>query len=334
MKRAIFLCAILAASAVVLTAQQNGQANSPYQGVSTPPPNDTITDEAPPQPAPPAKAQTPPAAKPSPDHYPAPAAATERQQQTAPPDRTPPDFITSANGDGTDAGLVEPPTESQAEADAASPRSPVTTAHVYASDSDGDIVHPQPMPRGELGSGTRIRVSLMNDLASSMNQAGDTFRSRVMLDVLEDGSVMIPAGSEIDGTVTHVSSGQGLGSDGSMMLRPEKVILPDGTRFGIYAMLAATPGSHTHVDREGEITPGLQVKRDSAWYGGGVGAGAVTGAIVAGPAGALAGTVIGAAAVTVHLLVSHPQAKLDSGSILDFTLTQPLDLVPATQKGN
>jgi hypothetical protein len=332
MKRAIFLCAILAASTVVLRAQQTSQSNGQYQGVSTPPPNDTITDEAPPQASPPAKAQTPPPAKPSPDHYSTPAAAAQAQQQAAPPDRTPPDFITSANGDGTDAGLVEPPAGSQ---DAAPPaHSPIMTAHVYASDADGDIVHPQPLPPGELGIGTRIRVSLMNDLASSTNQAGDTFRSRVMLDVLEDGSMMIPAGSEIDGTVAHVSSGQGLGSDGSMMLRPERVILPDGTRYQIYATLAATPGSHTRVGREGDITPGLQVKRDSTWYGAGVGGGAATGAILGGPAGALAGTVIGAAAVTVHLLVSHPQAKLDSGSILDFTLTQPLDLVPATQKGN
>jgi hypothetical protein len=334
MKRAIFLCAILAASTAILTAQQTSQSNSPYEGVSTPPPNDTITDEVPQQPAAPPKAQTAPTSKPSPDHYAA-AKTTgppQAQEETAPAGRTPPDFITSANGDGTDAGIVEPPAGSQ---EAAAPgRPPMMTAHVYASDPDGDIVHPQPLPPGELGSGTRIRVSLLNDLSSGINQSGDTFRSRVMLDVLQDGSVMIPAGSEIDGSLTHASSGQGLGSDGSMMLRPERVILPDGTRYQIYAMLAATPGSHTRVGREGEITPGLQVKRDSTWYGAGVGGGAITGAVLGGPAGALAGTLVGAAAVTVHLLVSHPQAKLDSGSVLDFTLTQPLDLVPVTQKGN
>lgn len=334
MKPAIFLCAILAASTAVLTAQQTSQPNNPYEGVSTPPPNDTITDEVPQPPAPPAKAQTAPAAKPSPDHYaaPKPTGPAQAQQESAPADRTPPDFITSASGDGTDAGLVEPPAGS--EQAAAGARTPATTAHLYASDPDGDIVHPQPLPPGELGPGTRIRVSLLNGLASGINEAGDSFRSRVMLDVLQDGSVMIPMGSEIDGTVAHVSRGQGLGSDGSMMLRPEKVILPDGTRYQIYAMVAGAPGSKTRVGREGDITPGLQVKRDSTWYGAGVGGGAVTGAILGGPAGALAGTLVGAAAVTVHLLVSHPQAKLDSGSILDFTLTQPLHLVPVTQKGN
>ena len=55
----------------------------------------------------------------------------------------------------------------------------------------------------------------------------------------------------------------------------------------------------------------------------------ITGAILGGPAGALAGTIIGAGAVTTHLLISHPQATLEPGTVLFFTLTQPLNLVAA-----
>jgi hypothetical protein len=60
----------------------------------------------------------------------------------------------------------------------------------------------------------------------------------------------------------------------------------------------------------------------------------VTGAILGGPVGALAGTLVGAGLVTVHLLVSHPQAKLEPGADLVFTLTEPLDLVPAVVSRN
>ena len=331
MKRAIFVCAILAVSTLILRAQQPSQAN-PYAGVSTPPPNDVITDEAPPQAKPPAKH----IAKPSPDHYAAAKttapvhAATE---ESAPAHRVPPDFITSANGDGTDAGFVEPVPAPASEAAAPQPaRSPETVARLYASDTDGDIVHPQPLPPGELGTGTIIRVRLLNDLASGINQPGDTFRGGVTQDVLEDGSVMIPMGSEIEGRVVRVSTGHGLGSDGSMMLRPETVILPDGTRYHMYATVSGTPDTNNRVGPEGNITPGLQVKRDSIAYGAGVGAGAATGAILGGPAGAIAGSLIGAAAITVHLLTSHPQASLHSGAMLEFTLTEPLHLVPVTEK--
>lgn len=333
MKRAIFLCAILAASVATLGAQQSSQSD-PYQGVSTPPPNDTITDEAPPEPPPPAAHP----AKPSPDHYAAPAStatapAQPPAQEPARANQVPPDFINSASSDGTDAGIVEPPASTEPTTAARPAGSPPMNSRLYASDPDGDIVHPQGPAPGVLGAGTLIRVRMLNDLASGINQPGDKFRSAVIQNVFEDGTIVIPAGSEIDGRVAHVSSGEGLGSDGSMTLRPETVILPDGSRYQIYAMVSATPASHNRVGSEGEITPGMQLKRDSISYGAGVGAGAATGAIVGGPVGALAGSLIGAAAVTVHLLTSHPQANINEGAPVEFTLTQPLKLVPAEQKG-
>ena len=68
------------------------------------------------------------------------------------------------------------------------------------------------------------------------------------------------------------------------------------------------------------MTPGSRLKKDGIEYGGAVGAGAVTGAILGGPGGALAGTIIGAGVITAHLLISHPQATLDNGTVLLFTL--------------
>jgi hypothetical protein len=71
------------------------------------------------------------------------------------------------------------------------------------------------------------------------------------------------------------------------------------------------------------------MRRDEVEYGGAVGAGVVTGAILGGPAGAVTGGLIGAGAITVHMMVSHPQATLEVGAPLLFTLTEPLDLVPS-----
>ena len=112
------------------------------------------------------------------------------------------------------------------------------------------------------------------------------------------------------------------------------VQLPNGTRFRLHADVTGTPGSRTRVVGEGTIKADSRLKKDGIEYGGAVGAGAITGAIVAGPAGALAGTLIGAGAITVHLLVSHPQATLDPGTTLMFMLTDPLYLAPDTANGN
>jgi hypothetical protein len=62
-----------------------------------------------------------------------------------------------------------------------------------------------------------------------------------------------------------------------------------------------------------------------------VGAGATTGAILGGPVGALTGGLIGAGVVTAHLLISHPQATLETGTVIVFTLSEPLSMVPATR---
>jgi hypothetical protein len=131
----------------------------------------------------------------------------------------------------------------------------------------------------------------------------------------------------------EVSSGH-LAGHGTMRLNPESVVLPNGTRFRLHAEVSSTPGSNTRVAGEGIIQPGSRLKRDGIEYGGAVGAGAVTGAIVAGPVGALTGSLIGAGAITVHLLVNHPQATLESGTSLVFVLTDRLYLAPETLSGN
>jgi hypothetical protein len=155
----------------------------------------------------------------------------------------------------------------------------------------------------------------------------------VASDVIENGQVLIPAGAEIEGHVVDVSSGH-TGGHGSMRLRPETVIMADGSRFNLSAYVAGAPGAHARMDREGSIGADSRIKRNSIEYGGAVGTGAVTGAVLGGPAGALAGTIIGASAVTIHLLVSHPQARLEPGTVLLFTLTQPLNLVANNAAAN
>jgi hypothetical protein len=119
-----------------------------------------------------------------------------------------------------------------------------------------------------------------------------------------------------------------------MRLLPETVILPDGTRYRLHAETTGTPGSRTRVGSEGAITPDSRLKRDGIEYGGAVGAGAATGAVLGGPVGALTGSLVGAGVVTARLLVSHPQATLEAGTTLLFTLTEPLSLVPSGKNGN
>ena len=315
MNRKILVSALFAAAAAMLAAQSS---QSSYQGTSNPPPDDTIVNSEPPQPAP------PPAAKPSAAQYAAPAPApTQPQTQPAAPVQAQAQ-LSSNEVDGTDDGIVQVASEpSQPGAQ------PQLNQRDAANDPDGDIVHPA-FVAGQVAQGTEIRARLLDRLSTAMSQNGDTFRATVASDVYQGDQVLIPAGAEIDGTVVQVSGGR-VGGHGSMLLRPETVVLPDGSRYRLYAQTADAPGTNTRIGAEGAINPGSRLKKDGIEYGGAVGVGAITGAIVAGPVGALAGTLIGAGAITVHLLVDHPQATLEPGTVLMFSLTEPLNLAPTTQ---
>ena len=210
------------------------------------------------------------------------------------------------------------------------PTSPVPSyAPTAVTDPDGDIVHPRPARPGELMEGATIRVRLMDRLSSSDSEKGEPFHGQVAYDVLQDGKVLIPAGSGIEGRITAASSGH-FGGHGSLHLKPEAVILPDGSRYQLHAETTGTTGTKTRMGSEGSINPGSRAKKDGIEYGAVVGTGAVTGAVLGGPVGALTGSLIGAGVVTTHLMVDHPQATLEPGAILLFTLTEPMNLMPAT----
>lgn len=302
MNRPILVCALFAVAAAALAAQEASQS-SPYEGTSTPPADDTITTSVAEQPKPPAG--KPLTAQPAP----APVDPAQPAAPAAPVD--------SANSDD---GIVQ--------VDSAAPKPPAGRA--VEPDPDGDIVHPRPPRSGELGEGTTIRVRLLDRLSTASAEKGETFRSRVASDVYQGDRVIIPVGSEIDGRVVDVSMGHA-GGHGSMRLRPDTIQLPNGNRFRLHAEITGTPGSHTRIGAENAVVPDSRAKRDAVEYGGVVGGGAVTGAVMGGPVGALAGSLVGAGVVTAHLLANHPQATLETGTVLLFTLTEPLDLVPETQ---
>ena len=302
-------CAPLARTQQIFGSQQ-ANGSDPYQGVSHPPSDDTILVNEAPRPKPPAA--HPFVTQPAPQSAAATSSAdlgradgrTLPQPSSADPSANLPG---SDNDNGVGSALVQPATPTAQDNPGLSGRTTAdalaSNAALYAADPDGDIVHPRPARHGELIEGSILRVHLLERLSTAFNEKGESFRTALAADVLQDGQVLMPAGTEIDGHIAESSRGT-VGGHGVLRLRPETVILPDS-----------------------------RVKRGSFEYGGAVGAGATTGAIVAGPVGALTGGLIGAGVVTAHLLISHPQATLEVGTTLTFTLTEPLSLVPARNSG-
>jgi hypothetical protein len=286
-------------------AQQAAQSS--YQGVSNPPTNDAIvTSQDEPAPAPPAK--------PSPS---VPAA------QATPPATNP----APAPVSNPDEGIVTSLPPASAAASAPVPTATLETRSSY--NPDADIVGYVPSPGNELAEGTNIRARLMDTLSTRETNSGTAFKAQVATDVYKNGRVIIPAGSELRGRVVSVTQGHHFGPSATLRLRPDTVILPDGTAYHLYGQVIDSKAPHTRTDSEGGIQPSSQLKKDAIEYGAGAGTGAIVGAKFAGVHGAVVGSLVGAGIITVHLLMQHPEiAEVPRGSIVTFSLTEPMDLMP------
>jgi len=299
-------------------AQQATNAD-PYTGVSQPPPDSTITASPDAQPTP------PPAAKPSPAVPAAaapattPAAAPADPATAAPPESP---AAPAAAASNPDYGIV---TSIPAQSSPAAPGASLQTR----PGPDDDIVTSVPSSPNDLAEGTNIRVRLTERLSTRDASVGAPFKGEVARDVYKDGRVIIPAGSELRGRVIGVSQGHHLGPAATLRLRPDVVILPDGTAYHLYGQVAGSEAPGTRTDSEGGIQPRSHLVKDAAEYGVGAGTGAIIGGYAAGPGGALAGTLIGAGVVTAHLLMQHPSAAVvPAGSIVVFSLTEPMAMTP------
>lgn len=308
---------IAAIAAPAAIAQQQSSASDQYQGVSQPPPDDSIVAN---QDA--ATEASPSEAKPKPS----PAVPVSQPSTAASPSTTSSSIRNDSSYDNTDFGIVTVPA-SQAPVVPAPAEGAVLHTR-QTQDPDADIVTNK-VSRNELPAGTEIRVRIADSLSTAETAVDSPFSGRIMLDVLHSGSVIIPAGSTLRGRVVQVSQGHHFGSPATLRLRPDVVILPDGTAYHLDAEVVDSEAKGTRTGSEGEIQPSSHVLKNSVLYGAGVGTGAVVGGVLGGPPGLLVGSVVGAGLVTTHILLQHPDtAVVPAGSEIIFGLNEPLTLVP------
>ncbi len=284
-RKAVGLALVFAGLSAPVWAQQNS-------GVAHPPADDPIvaqdeTQEIPTQ-------EVPAAAKPA-EQVPASKSSPAVPTQAAAP-------ASAAN----DYGVITQTTDQiNAERARTVDASPGVKLVPRPENPDYGVVSVVPAPSNELAEGTNIKVRLMEALSTDRAQTGEPFRAQVASDVFKEGRIVIPAGSELRGRVVEVEQGHRLRNHATLRLRPDAVILPDGTAYHLYAQAIASSEPGTKTDAEGGIQPKAHVAKDLAEYGGGAGGGAITGAILGGPVGAGAGALVGAGVVTTHLLLQN-----------------------------
>ena len=205
-----------------------------------------------------------------------------------------------------------------AEEPAGQPETPVPPAEVAQVRTPPPVAQPKPKPAPivvRVPAGTLISVELMDELSSGVNLPGDTFRSRVVEDVVYDGYVVVPAGSTIVGAVDEVKSAKNkkIGGRAKLLLSFEQIELGTGN----VAMTAWV----THKGKS-------ETPKDAATIGGAAVLGAIIGHQVSDDdKGTAIGAVVGGAAGTA--IAAHTDGKevtVPAGSVASLELGAPIDV--------
>ena len=190
-----------------------------------------------------------------------------------------------------------------------------------------------------LPAGTAIYFKLEQPVSTRRNKVGDTFLARVSKPVVVQGQTVIAAGASLSGIVVNVSEPRRIAGHSSIRLRPESVIMPDGSELTINAAVVDTSDPRRYrVDDEGRIR-GPEVKTlDKAEGVALAGTGAIAGTIIAGPEGLLIGAASGLAATGGHMLAKRHEMILPKGAEIIVELStaassSPAVVVAAAAKG-
>lgn len=175
-------------------------------------------------------------------------------------------------------------------------------------------------------AGTTISMKLETPIATYVTKVGDQFSGRVTQPVTVNGMTVVPVGATVQGQVTRLKEQRRYKGRPEIDLRPETIVMPDGRRYAIHAVMVETDQSHLDVDDEGRVKGPGHENSDIRNAAIGTGAGLTVGALAGGGSGALWGTAVGASASAVYWLVKKRGTEIPAGSELKMELSRAVEL--------
>jgi len=183
-------------------------------------------------------------------------------------------------------------------------------------------------------AGTHLPLILQNTVNTKNAAVGTPLYFETTYPLVVENRILIPAGSYVRGTLTHVKRPGRVRGRGELHVRFDELTLPNGYTVNLTASLANAGASQgEEVDREeGGIKSDTTKGEDIGTVATAGGAGAGIGAIAARGGGK--GTAIGAAAgaaagLAAVLLTRGRELELPRGTTVDIVFDRALELDPA-----
>jgi len=161
--------------------------------------------------------------------------------------------------------------------------------------------------------GTALSGHLENTVATDKSHVGDPVLVRTSRAVIIDQRALVPAGSAVHGTVTHVRAAGRMKGAAELTIRFTELVLPDGLAYPV-----TCEPLRLVVKGDGKET--------AAEIGGGAAIGGLLGGAIGGGDDVLGGAAIGAAVGTgVAAATPGEQIVLPAGKSLMLRLSAPVE---------
>jgi len=223
-----------------------------------------------------------------------------------------------------------PPAEPAAAAPAAGEPGPAPAAAASPAPSPAPAVVADPNVV-TIPAGTKIPLSLKQAISTKNAREGDAVYAETAFPFVMDNRVVIPAGSFIQGTISHVErAGHGHGR-AQILMHFTSIVYPSGYTVMLPGSVENTPGAENKSvkDSEGTIQQDKDTgkKIEDATKGGVYGTlgGATAGGLAGGLNGARVGAGAGAAAgIAWALLKRGADVKLEVGTSIEMEIQRPI----------
>ena len=164
--------------------------------------------------------------------------------------------------------------------------------------------------RGVIPAGQELDVRLQSSLSSETAAVEQRFEATTAVDLMQDGRVLVPAGSTVRGVVSAVRPAGRIERAGSLTLSFDRLVVR-GREHPIR-------GTATQVFESGGI------REEAGTAGVGAGVGGVIGGVLGGLKGAIIGAVIGAGGAIAA--TDGKDISLPAGSIIRIRFDSPVSV--------
>jgi len=180
-------------------------------------------------------------------------------------------------------------------------------------------------------AGTKVPLALKHAVSTKSAREGDSVYAETTFPVVQDNRVLIPAGTYVQGRITHVQRAGRIKGRAEVLMHFTALIYPSGYTVMLPGAVENVPGAEkTSIKgQEGAIRQDSQKGEKIGTVAQGAGTGAVIGGLSRGGKGAAIGAGIGGAVGTAIALLSRGNdVKLDAGTTVEMVFQRAVPLDP------